>query len=313
MQIISEFSPLYAAGSLTPTQERNFLMAVKNYTQESQTEFTDPLTGLKSLRMQGNKLPPHVIDDLNKRRPGSAPASLSVMGGSGAGTAGQARPAATKPSAAGASASLGLTPDNATPETYQAASTAPRTTFFDLAGTGTGFVPVLVAGVARNVPLDAVGNIKPEFQQSTAMLTSMSNRIVNALQENPLFAEGERKMIKAELNIEPRLLTNKNAFINQIIALDNAFEKIENTTYSKFNNPQTGIAERNKAAKKLEDISSVRRDMLGIQQRTFMPTTPNYDSDEDRNRWAKLPPGQYIVLNPQGFKEVREKKPAAQR
>jgi hypothetical protein len=76
LQMLSEFAPLYAAGSLTPTQENNFLTAVKNYTQESETEFIDPGTGLKSLRRHGNKLPQHVIDALNSRRPGSAPAPL---------------------------------------------------------------------------------------------------------------------------------------------------------------------------------------------------------------------------------------------
>jgi hypothetical protein len=55
LQMLSEFAPLYAAGSLTPTQENNFLTAVKNYTQESETEFIDPGTGLKSLRRHGNE------------------------------------------------------------------------------------------------------------------------------------------------------------------------------------------------------------------------------------------------------------------
>jgi hypothetical protein len=295
--MISEFSPLYAAGSLTDTQERNFLTAIKNYTQESQTEFTDPLTGLKSLRMQGNKLPPHVIDDLNKRRPGSAPASLSVMGGSGAGTAGQARPAAAGPSAAGAPAPMGVTPETVPGEIFQVARTAPKSSFFDLAATGTGFVPVLVAGVARNVPLDAAGRIKPEFQQSTAMLDSMTNRVVNTLQENPRFAEGERQQILGELKLAPRMFANKNGYINQIIGLDNVLEGIENKTLNIQSQARVGVAARQAATKKLEEITAVR-ELLGIQQRTIT----------DPDVWRTLPPGEYIVVNPNtGFKELRPK------
>jgi hypothetical protein len=40
------------------------------------------------------------------------------------------------------------------------------------------------------------------------------------------------------------------------------------------------------------------RELLGIQQRTIT----------DPNVWKTLPPGEYIVVNPQtGFKEVRPK------
>jgi hypothetical protein len=310
LNYITQYAPLYASGALDPQQRNAFVMAVTDYTQPSSVEFTDPLTQAKSVRTQRNELPQFVMEALGNKLPGMPTSSAGTA--PAAGSTAPVRPPAGALPGTPASAFLGLTPNNTNPETYQAASTAPKTTFFDFAGTGTGFVPVMVAGVARNVPVDAVGKIGPEFQQSTAMLTSMSNRIVNALQENPRFAETERAMIKKELDIEPRLLSNKNAYINQIIALDNVLEGIENKTYSVLNEAKTGITSRNEAAKKLEELGAVR-EMLGIQQRTFLPTAPNYNSDEDRRKWAALPPGQYIVLNPQGFKEVREKKPAAKR
>jgi hypothetical protein len=304
LNTLIQYAPLYAAGSLEPEQRNTFMTAVTDYTQPTQIESTDPETGLKSIRVQRNELPDFVKEALGDR----APKSSTTTGG----TTVPGRPATGAAAGASVAPFLGLTPNNTNPDIYQAASTSPKTTFFDFAGTGTGFVPVMVAGVARNVPIDAVGKIGPEFQQSTAMVTTMANRIVNALQENPRFAEAERAMIKKELDIEPRLLSNKNAYINQIIALDNVLESIENKTYSVFNEPKTGISSRNDAAKKLEELSAVR-EMLGIQQRTFLPVAPNYNSDEDRKKWAALPPGQYIVLNSQGFKEVREKKPAAKR
>jgi hypothetical protein len=284
---IIQFAPLYQSGSLLPEQENAFLTAVTDYTQPTSIEFTDPQTGLKSMRTQRNQLPEFVTTALNSRRPGSAPAPLSVTGGpapTGTGT-----PRTTPP--------VGLTEATAPAEVFQVARTAPKSSFFDLAATGTGFVPVLVAGVARNVPLDAAGKIGPEFQQSTAMLDSMTNRVVNTLQENPRFAEGERQQILGELKLAPRMFANKNGYINQIIGLDNVLEGIENKTASIRDQEKTGIAARQAATKKLEEITAVR-ELLGIQQRTIT----------DPRVWASLPPGEYIVINPDtGFKELRPK------
>jgi hypothetical protein len=61
--------------------------------------------------------------------------------------------------------------------------------------------------------------------------------------------------------------------------------------------PKTGITARNEAIKKLEDITSIR-ELFGIQSRTIA----------DPKVWKTLPPGDYIVVNPQtGFKELRTK------
>ena len=287
LQMISEYAPLYASGSLLPQQVRDLLIQVEDYTQERRTIYTDPESGLVKQDIRRNKLPGFVMEALGNMAP--KPSSTTSSGG----------PPPTRP-AAGAVARvpvLGLTAAAASPEVYQAASTAPKSSFFDLAATGTGFVPVLVSGVARNVPLDAAGTIGPEFQQSTAMLESMTNRVVNTLQDNPRFAEGERTQILNELKLAPRLFSNKNGYLNQIIALDNVIEGIEKKTLSIQSQEKTGIAARQAATKKLEEISAVR-DLLGIQKRTVL----------DPSVWKTLPPGEYIVVNPQtGFKQVQVK------
>jgi hypothetical protein len=282
LNTLIQYAPLYAAGALEPEQRNTFMTAVTDYTQPTQVEFTDPETGLKSIRVQRNELPDFVKQALG----GKAPASTTTTPAPGA-----VAPPVLKPSP------VGLTSGAAPAEIFQAASTAPKSSFFDLAATGTGFVPVLVAGVARNVPIDAAGKIGPEFQQSTAMLESMTNRVVNTLQENPRFAEGERKQILDEIRLAPKLFSNKNGYINQIIALDNVLEGIENKTRGIQANEKTGITARNAATKKLEELNAVR-DLLGIQQRTVT----------DPAVWKTLPPGEYIVVNPQtGFKELRSK------
>ena len=197
---------------------------------------------------------------------------------------------------------VGLTESTVTPEVFQAASVAPKSSFFDLAATGTGFVPVLVAGIARNVPLDAAGTIAPEFQQSTTMLESMTNRVVNVLQENPRFADAERKQILKELDIAPKIFANKNGYINQIIALDNVVEGLQRRAERVRDKPEAGITMRQEAVKKLEDIASIR-ELLGIEQRTIT----------DPEVWKTLPPGDYVVIYPEGspqytgFKELKTK------
>ena len=291
-----QFAPLYKAGSLLPEQERTFLTAVQDYTQEQRMPFTDAETGITKIITYRNSLPDYVREALNARRPGSAPAPSStapVPGGAGVPAgAGAGRPA--RPTAPPL---VGLSPDNTTADVFQVASAAPKSTFFDLAATGTGFVPVLVAGVARNVPLDAAGKIAPDFQQSTTMLQSMTNRIVNVLQENPRFPEGERKQILSELGTAPRVLSNRDGYINTIIALDNVMEDLQKKANNIINNERTGVQTRKEQQRKLEDITSIR-ELFGIQQRTIT----------DPEVWKTLPPGEYITIDPQtGFKVLRPK------
>jgi len=145
--------------------------------------------------------------------------------------------------------------------------------------------------------LDAAGTIAPEFQQSTAMLQSMTNRVVNVLQENPRFPVAEQQQILKELKTAPRLFSNKNGYINQIIALDNVVEGLQKRQETVRDNPETGVTAMQEATKKLEDIASIR-ELFGIQSRTIA----------DPKVWKTLPPGDYIVVNPQtGFKELRTK------
>jgi len=276
-----QFAPLYAAGALDPEGVNTLMTAVKDYTQETKTQITDPLTGAKSELIQKNELPDYVREALGVKAP--KPSTTTTVGG--------VAPPVLKTSP------IGLTAAGTKPEIFQVATTAPKSTFFDLAATGTGFVPVLVAGVARNVPLEVAGTIGPEFQQSTAMLESMTNRVVNVLQENPRFADAERKQILGELRTAPRVFSNKNGYINQIIALDNVVEGLQSRAERIRDEPKTGITARNDAIKKLEDIASIR-ELFGIQQRTVT----------DPAVWKTLPPGEYIVLNPKtGFKQVQIK------
>lgn len=291
MEMFVKYAPQYAKGELDEEGERYFLSAVTNYTQPTLVESINPLTGEKTMREQRNELPDFVRTALKAR-------GTPVAAGGRPGPTGQApRPA---PAAAGAGAApvtaapaprpapvVGATPNDIPGEVAPIVQAAPQSTFFDLASTGTGFVPVLVSGITRNIPLEAAGRIKPEFQQATTMLENMRNRVVNVLQENPRFAEGERKQILSELNLGPRLLDNKQSFINQIIAVDNVFDSIEAKTKALTEAKNTGMEKRREAFKKLEEVNFIR-DLLGVRARKI----------DNTEQWASAAPGEYLVFDP---------------
>jgi hypothetical protein len=291
MEMFVKYAPDYAKGTLDPETERYFLTAVTNYTQPTLVESVNPLTGEKSLREQRNELPDFVRTALKARgtpaaaggRPGptgQAPRPAPAAAGTGAAPVTPVTPPRPAPA-------VGATDADVPPEVAPVVQAAAQSTFFDLASTGTGFVPVLVAGVARNVPLEAAGRIKPEFQQATTMLENMRNRVVNVLQENPRFAEGERKQILSELNLGPRLLDNKQSFINQLVAVDNVFDGIEAKTKSLTEAKNTGMEKRREAFKKLEEVNFIR-DLLGVRARKIDGT----------EQWKAAAPGEYLVFDP---------------
>lgn len=279
----------FAKGKLDPEDERAFMTAVTEYTQPSFVTTTNPLTQETSTREQRNELPEFVVTAL-KTRGMSVPTSRGAAPVGGGAPAG-GRAAAPQPAVAGAPARTvpapGASVADLPADVAPMVQSAPQSTFFDLASTGTGFVPVLVAGVARNIPLEAAGRIKPEFQQATTMLENMRNRVVNVLQENPRFAEGERKQILGELDLGPRLLANKQSFINQIIALDNVFNSIEDKTSALTQAKETGMEKRREAFKKLEEVNFIR-DLLGVRQRKI----------DNPEQWKAAAPGEYLVFDP---------------
>lgn len=299
----------FAKGTLSPEEERAFLTAVTEYTQPTIVTITNTLTNETSQQERRNKLPNFVVTALKMR-------GMTARGETGTAAPARVPPASGTPKA---SAQTTVKPRAVAPEpiseTQLAAPTtpatpaslpqdvvkaAPETTFFDLAGTGTGFAPVLISGIARNIPLDVAGRIGPEYQQATTALESMSNRVVNVLQENPRFAEGERKQIMNELDLGPRMLDNKQSFINRITALDNVLAGIEQKTRTLSETREIGMTKRNEAYKKLEDIKFVR-DLLGVQQRKI----------NNPEEWAASPPGEYLVYDPnKGVYVYREKKGA---
>jgi hypothetical protein len=278
----SDLVTKFAKGETSPEQDRQFVTAVTQYTQPTETK--DPETGLTKLFQP--RLPDHVqlaiqTRNLNPRDLVSGESQVPVISKPKVGEIPTTADMASRSIATGANI-------NELPkEVKTVVENAPAATFLDLAETGTGLVPVLVGGVMKRVPLDIAGSIAPQFQQSTALLSGLNNRLVTALQENPRLSEGERKSIKSELDTLPTLLTNTIAFQNKAIAIDAMLESIENRENSIINNEKTGVENRKNAQAKLETMKQMR-DIIGIKDRKV-------NSAEE---WASLPPGNYVAFDP---------------
>ena len=287
LQIMVDLAPGYARGELDDTQRNVFMAAVTDYTQETKSEVRDPLTGETRVFVNRNQLPDFAQTAL--RTAGSMPPASSKREGSVAPVPSSV--ASIPPSVAPSEPVVDETP---TPVGDSGSSKAPKAkaestpkTLFELAATGTGFFPVLTSKVAGNLPFDVAGRIRPEFQQGVAQISGQKARIVNALQESPRFSDSERQQIDKELSIEPSMRTSEEAFINRLVAVDNTLQSILDRTNAVANNPKTGMDARRDAFKKLSDIAQVRKMVGVVQQKVHTP-----------EQWKTLPPGRYLVLDP---------------
>jgi hypothetical protein len=280
LAMFNEMAPKFARGELTPEQDNQFLIAATQYTQPTQIESTDPLTGEKSLRTQRNVLPDVVSTALAIRKiklPTMDDRVLTATGGGGGAGGARVVPAPVP----------GQDPTTLDAATQVAVNRAPKATFFDLSATGTGLVPVVVGGFSKMVPFEFAGNIKPEFQQSTTALTNMVNQIVTRLQNSPQFAEGERKSLLGELDLKPGILQNRTGYINRLVAIDNVFESKEKQATEQSQVKEIGIPARNRLYGQIGEYRYIR-DQLGIRDRKINST----------EQWNAAPPGEYLVLDP---------------
>lgn len=278
LSMFVDMAPKFARNELSPEQDNQFITAATQYTQPTQIESTNPLTGEKSLRTQQNILPDFVSSALAARKVKLPTVGNQVLTAGGSGSGGTTPIRAPVP---------GQNPTTLDSATQMAVNRAPKATFFDLSSTGTGFVPVVVGGFAKLVPFEFAGNIKPEFQQSTTALENMVNQIVTRLQNSPQFAEGERKQLLAELDIKPAMLQNRTGYVNRLVALDNIFAAKEQQAVDQAEVREIGIPARNKLYGQIGEYRYIR-DQLGIRDRKI-------NSPE---QWNSAPPGEYLVLDP---------------
>ncbi|KKL71583.1 hypothetical protein LCGC14_2093470, partial [marine sediment metagenome] len=244
--MMADMSPAFANGQLSPAQERDFIIAVQHYRQASQ--FQNPDTGL--LETRRNEVPEFVTDAFAAR-------GLSLPG---------------------------FTEDVEPTEVAEGdmlPSGPGGQTVFELAGAGlvTGPIPAIGEAVGRTPGL---GGPAPEMTRARNFVPLLQRDLVRVLQNNPRYAEGERKAIEAEINIAPRFFDDPAAFQQRLIGIDDALEIRLRNALKTASSEKVGSQERTHAMNVANALQQFRSNLL--------PT--KFEKEEDAVEFAlSAPPG----------------------
>ena len=268
LSIMTEYAPAYAQGLLTADQERIFQAAVTQY-QQPQMYF-DPNTGQATYRKP--VLPPFV-DEALRRSPVTRKEWITVPGGEPMSAAENAALARVR-AAAETGHGLTLEVDPKTGVTRQInpptagegaapASAAPSgQTVWGLSDLTTGPVPAIAEHASR---IPGIGELipAPQFTQARNFVPLLQRDLVRVLQNNPRYAEGERKAIEAEIKIEPQIWDTPTAARNRLIAIDDALELREQQATKTATTATVGREERIQAMNVLNALVNFRKN-LGV-------------------------------------------------
>jgi hypothetical protein len=157
---------------------------------------------------------------------------------------------------------------------------------WDLASLTTGPVPAIAETLGRT-PL--VGEIvrSPQYTQARNFVPALQRDLVRVLQNNPRYAEGERKAIESEINISPSVFDTPGAFRDRLIGIDRALQIRERNAFETAQSARVGREERVQAMNVLNALQQFRQN-LGVP--------PTIRGDEDFNA---LPSGTEFI-DPEG-------------
>ena len=299
LAIMTNDAASYAAGLLSPDQDRRFEAAVTHYSQPIQ--YLDPDSGKMVTRTP--TLPPFVQAALRQRGRGGA-SSAPQAGGAAQPMAPRAQAAPVGP---GAQQPTG---------TAQGGGQAPRgggvadpnTTLWELADTGAGFV----AGVATTVAdIPGVGNIfsAREMTVSRTRIRNSVQKLVNVLRQNPRFSEGEREALAKEIDLAPGY-GDVNAFKQRMIGVDAELSK-RHDYYQEILEDRAGPStaeERKHAREAVKAIRAFRKEM-GVPEQAKQSVSSGGSQQGaprvmTRAEALKLPPGTRFI-DKDGIERVR--------
>lgn len=208
---VTRFAPEYGAGKLTPEMDRRFESSYAIVSEPSY--YTDPKTETVVRR---DPIIPRFISNAFTLR-GDLPASPAPSKGGKKGAAPTDRPVSEIPSG---TAAVPSTADAVTTDQEPiSAPAAPVTkslksaTLWQLSPFVTGPGPTTKDIISSIPGLGTVGEINTEAR--TTFQNSI-NELVKNLQTSPVYAQGERKDIKGDLNLDPRFMDDPAKLRNKL-------------------------------------------------------------------------------------------------
>ena len=266
----SDLVTKFAKGETSPEQDRQFLTAVTQYTQP--TESRDAVTGNVVLRKP--ELPEHVALAIQTRK--LNPASLI------SGTEKKsdiptpkigALPTTTEMADRSVTAPPAAPPVKGSPKTIWE-----QTTSF------AGPIPKIATTIAR---IPGFGDLTPEMQQSITYVDATKRELIKNLQTNPRFTDTERQSIEKEVDIGANLLDNPAAVRNRIIGIDDFLLKKQKNEERAANDPTLPAEVRKDALRGANDLGNFRV-ALGV---------PSFPRPTTREEVEALPPGTQFIWN----------------
>ena len=284
LNIFSTMAPDYAAGKLTPEQERIFLSAVTNYTQAQMVERVDPVTGNKSYVEVRNDLPSFVRTALDLRG-GTPPAAPSAS---------TTKPGAEKaPASTAVSGAPGTVPADVPAEakdTYVALNTPKdQKTLWNQRGLVAGPIPYI-----KTMPvLRVFGQVDAKADEARTFFDTAVRDLIKSLQNNPHYATTEMKAIEKELDIGPAFFDNPASLGSRMVGIDDfLMQKLKAAQADATNDSYTVDARRN-ALNVTRDISNFQK-KAGIPPRVYtieevqaLPSGTNFLWNGTQSKWKK--------------------------
>lgn len=277
---IFQLAPDYAAGTLAPELDRKFEASITEYLQKDR--FQDPVTGNWMERVP--ELPQFAKDAIAARRglskvapgaapPGAAQGAPTTTGVAVPGTAVSAAGAPPTDQGAGLIPTAGAAPAKGQVRPLTVWDSAP-----DIAGP----IPKAATTVAR---IPGLGGVAPEMQQKRNFVNAAVRDLIKNLQNNPRYAEGERKAIEAEVDIGPRFFDDAEGLRNRIVGIDDFLAKKQTEAEREGYNNELPVETRRAYRSAAQSIASFRG-VLGVPIRV-------YSIDDVR----ALPPGTPFLWN----------------
>ena len=270
---IAQMTPGFAENTLGPEKDRVFMLSVREAMAPSLVP--NPDTGILEF-VPAPPLPADVVQALTARGV-EVPTTPTAVGEQ---PAPAAQPGAPTAQQDGTEAPTG---DAVT-------SVEPNETVFELAGRGLITGPI-AAGKEVVGRIPGAGGPFPEVARTKQFVDLLKRDLVRVLQNNPRFAEGERKAIENEIDITGKVFDDPVAFQSRLIGIDDALEIRLNNALKTVTSGKVSRTERQHALNVANAIQQFRVSLI----------PPKFEDEQEAVEFAESqPPGTRFLFKEKG-------------